>query len=181
MDDMPLFSRKPTSKDEPARRPDPAVLASYRDQTGDRRTPLAQASGPRIDLLGFTDLFAVRYAAQDWQMIGWHQVRSGGWKAEREELHWRLLDGSAGAFHLTSMGAFPGLFRERVQASIVVEDRFEVPTGGMVLLAARRDLGQAQPTLEWTVDAVRGASLDDPEVKDLADRALARLRADYDF
>ncbi|WP_420175162.1 hypothetical protein [Luteococcus sp. OSA5] len=164
-----------------SRRTDPPMLTHYRQHTGRQEQMLAWAQGPRVELLAFLTHFAVRYAEGEWQLIGWHHVRSGGWRAEGEELHWRLADGSKENFHLTEVGDFPGVFRDRVQASIVVEDRFEPPTGGLVLLTARRDLAEEHPRLDWHVEAIRGASLQDPQTKRLAELALARLRADYDF
>ncbi|MEL4504432.1 hypothetical protein AAEX63_06555 [Luteococcus sp. H138] len=161
-------------------RPDAAVIADHHRATGTTGRVLATASGPKVEILAFADRFAVR-VGDDWREVGWHQVQTGGWKAERDEMHWRLTDGSKDAVQLTEPRSLPTVFRERVQATIAVEDRFDVPGGGAVVLTARRDLSQRQPTLIWTAFAVRGARMEDPQVKALAEEALARLRADYDF
>ncbi|GAB2485716.1 hypothetical protein GCM10027030_19670 [Luteococcus sediminum] len=157
----------------------PAV-ADYERQVGRCVQVLAEASGPRVALLAMPDSFAVSFDGQ-WQTIGWHQVRTGGWKLETDEMYWRLLDGRSDSLVLTDEGHFPETFRDRVQASVVVEQRVPVPSGGTVVLSARRDLGQDQPVLDWQVQASHGASLKDPETRHLADEALAGLRADYDF
>lgn len=162
-------------------RPDATLLTELKEATGLQGKLLAHATGPRAELLAFAHRFAYRLADGQWRSVGWHQVRSGGWKSEREEIHWRLNDGSRDAVQLTEPGAFPQVFRERVQASIAVEDQFDVPGGGSISITARRDLGEEQPRLYWQVNAVRGAKLTDPTTKALADEALARLRADYEF
>ncbi|MEL4358476.1 MULTISPECIES: hypothetical protein [unclassified Luteococcus] len=170
---MSLLSRK--------NRPDSRVVADYRRQTGHDARVLATGSGPRAELLAFADRMAVRVADEPWRAIGWHQVQTGGWNAERAELHWRLTDGSKEAVQLTEPRSLPTVFRERVQATIAVQDQFDVPGGGAVLISARRDLSAGSPELVWSATAVRGARMDNPVVKSLADEALARLRADYDF
>lgn len=157
----------------------PAV-ADYERHVGHPVQVLAEASGPRVALLAMPAAFAVSFDGA-WQTIGWHQVRTGGWKLETDEMYWRLLDGRSDSLVLTDEGHFPETFRDRVQASVVVEERVPVPSGGAVVLSARRDLGQDQPVLDWQMQASHGASLKDPETLRLAEDVLARLRADYDF
>lgn len=166
---MPLFSRN-----------EPASLSDYRRVQPHPGHLLAWASGPRVELLAFTDHLAVQ-RGQQWQRIGWHEVRTGGWKSESDELHWRLLDGSTERLALTEPGRVPEVFRERVNASIVLDETFPVPSGGAVLVSARRDLGNPEPRLLWSATSVQGARMSDPEVSDLATRALGLLRADYDL
>ncbi|GAA1393936.1 hypothetical protein [Luteococcus peritonei] len=162
------------------RRPDSSVVADYQAQTGTRPRVMGWASGPRVELLAFPDRFAVRFGDQPWQEIGWHQVRSGGWRSEGE-IHWRLVDGGRDSYHVTDERNFPEVFRERVQASIALDESFELETGGAVQVSARRDLSQSEPRLIWTTIAVRGASLNDPATRQFAERIEAQLRADYDF
>lgn len=174
MGDMSFLSRTKN-------KPDAAVVEDHREQTGYSGRVLASASGPRVEVLAFTDRLAVRVGDEGWREIGWHQVQTGGWKAERDELHWRLTDGSTEAVQLDEPRTLPTVFRERVQATIAVQDQFDVPGGGAVLISARRDLSAGSAELIWSATAVRGARMDNPVVKALADEALARLRADYDF
>ena len=161
-------------------RANPSVVASYQQQTGGKPRVMGWGSGPRVELLAFADHFAVRFADQPWQPIAWHQVRSGGWRSEGE-IHWRLVDGSRDSYQLQDEGNFPEVFRERVQASIALEDTIELETGGAIQITARRDLGRDEPTLVWNTTALRGASLQDPATRELAELREAQLRADYDF
>lgn len=171
MGHMALFSRTTN----------PAVDDYRTHGNGPRRKPMATATGPRVDPLAYDDHLAIRFADQPWRRIGWRQVRQGGWRYEAAEMHWRLIDGTVERFQLADEGRFPEVFRERVQASIVVEAQYESPTGGAVLVSARRDLGAHDAPLIWSAIPVQGAKADDPVVRDLAAKALAQLRADYDL
>ena len=162
-------------------RPKKDTVDDYRASTGRRDKVLAFASGPRIEMLAFTGHFSYRFNDQSWESVGWHEVYTGGWRADGQEMHWRLVDGHKEAFQLADEGQFPEVFRERVQASVALEQSFEVPVRGDIIISARRDLANASNEFIWHVRAVRGARLDDAETMALARRLEASLRADYDL
>ncbi len=169
MEPMPLFKR-----------PDRHVVDSYQQATGTKPRVIGWGSGRRVELLAFADSFAVHFGDEPWRRIGWHEVRSGGWRTEGE-IHWRLVDGSRESFQLTDEANFPEVFRDRVQASIALDEVYELPRGGALQVSARRDLAQSTPTLLWHTVAIRGARLDDPQTRAEAAALEARLRADYDL
>ena len=118
--------------------------------------------------------------ASGWGHVGWHQIEHGGWNAELHQLAWVLLSGHRGAVQAEDPGRLPELFRERVEASIVVK-RY-VPLAGErgVVVSARRDLG-AGGAITWHTRLTRGLSLSAPGVADAVDAALVETRAEYDL
>ena len=114
---------------------------------------------------------------EGWQHVGWHLVERGGWNAELDQLSWVQLDGHRGAVQLAAPGRLPELFRERVEATIVV--RQFVPLSGErgVTVSARRDL--ATGGITWHTSLTRGLSTRTPGVQEAVDDALAATRAEY--
>lgn len=138
---------------------------------------LAWANSGSGPVVGLADRLAIR-TEDGWHFVGWHEVASGGWDAETSRLRWRLDDGTLEDVLLDEPGSLPDLFRERVDASIVVQERFELNRGRSVMIVARRPLdGDAH--LLWTVTR-HGGSFDTAQA-DQADAELARLRAEYDI
>lgn len=117
---------------------------------------------------------------EGWQHVGWHLVERGGWNAELHQLAWVQLDGRRGAVQLAEPGRLPELFRERVEASIVV--RQFVPLDGErgVTVSARRDLAAAGG-ITWHTSLTRGLSTRTAGVQEAVDEALAATRAEYDM
>jgi hypothetical protein len=119
--------------------------------------------------------------------VGWHAIEHGGWNSETHRLSWTLYsDGSSGQHgfvQLVEPGRLPELFRERVAATIVLEQFF--PFGGDarsrgVTVSARRDLAGHGVEIDWHATLTRGLSWQTDGVRALADRALAELRTEYD-
>ena len=115
-----------------------------------------------------------------WQHVGWHLIERGGWNAELRQLSWVQVDGRRGAVHLDRPGRLPELFRERVEATIVV--RQFVPLAGErgVTVSARRDLAPGGG-LDWHTSLTRGLSLQSEAVQAAVEDALAAIRAEYDM
>lgn len=115
-----------------------------------------------------------------WRNVGWHEIEHGGWNAELRQLSWVQLDGRRGTVPLADPGRLPELFRERVEATIVVK-RF-LPLAGErgVVISARRDLG-GEGTISWHTRLTRGLSWQSAGVREAVDEALAEARAEYDF
>ena len=167
---MGLFSKS---------RPDAAEVDALATKLGRRPRALAWGSGPDTYVLGLPEGLGVRRGAE-WDVIGWHEIESGGWKADAQELAWRLDDDTEGAVALDEPGSVPELFKERVEASIVIEQYIDVP-GGRVVIAGRRDLADPTSAIVWHAMPVGGARLDNPAVRQRVLDATARLRADYEI
>lgn len=155
-----------------------ADFRSLTEAVGRRVRVLAWARGADGPVVGLADRLAVR-GPQAWRFIGWHEVASGGWDTETGQLRWRLTDGVRDAVVLDGPGSLPELFRERVEASIVVQERLELARGRAAMIVARRRLDDGRAPLQWTVTQ-HGGSFDSAQA-DQADAELARLRAEYDI
>lgn len=156
----------------------PADYRSLTEALGRRVRVLAWASADEGPVAGLTDALAVR-GPDAWRFIGWHEITSGGWDAETGRLRWRTSDGVQDAVAVGDPGALPDLFRERVEASIVVQERIELSRGRAAVIVARRRLGGGGEALEWALTR-HGGSFDDDQVQ-AAEAGLARLRAEYDI
>lgn len=115
-----------------------------------------------------------------WQHVGWHEIERGGWNDELHRLSWVRVDGRRGEVELAVPGRLPELFRERVEATIVL--RQFVPLAGErgVTISARRPLGQPGP-LDWHTSLTRGLTWQTAGVREAVDDALARTRAEFDM
>ncbi len=124
-------------------------------------------------------------AAGPWRVLEWPEVRSGSWDGETGRLSVTTLDGTTQRLKLTEPGRLPGVFHERVQATILVEERISVP-GGEVLVSGRRqpagvDTGSQGQRVVWHAVAIGRADLADPQVSRLVVAATERLRSDYEL
>jgi hypothetical protein len=72
---------------------------------------------------------------------------------------------------LRDAGDLPAALRTRVDRTVVTSQRHPLPTGGAVLLVARRVPGQA--AREWTVVFDDDADRDDPVAREVARQRLA--------
>lgn len=155
--------------------------ADFRSLTaavGRRVRVLAWANGGEGPVVGLADRLAI-HTLEGWRFVAWHEIVSGGWDAETGRLRWRLADGDSDDVLLDDPGSLPDLFRERVDASIVVQERFELNRGRAAMIVARRRLDDDRAPLEWTLTR-HGGSFDAAQV-DQAEAELARLRAEYDI
>ena len=155
-----------------------ADFASLTDAVGSRVRVLAWARGADGPVVGLADRLAWR-TTDGWRFIGWHEIAAGGWDAETGQLRWRLTDGASDGVTLADPGSLPDLFRERVDASIVVQEKVDLHQGRTATIVARRRLDGGASPLLWTVIR-RGGSFD-ADQSDRAERELARLRSEYDI
>lgn len=78
---------------------------------------------------------------------------------------------------LREAGELPAVLKKRVDLTVVTSQRHPLPTGGSVLLVARRVPGQA--AREWTVVFDDEADRDDPAAREIArERLAAAVAAD---
>ena len=155
-----------------------AVYASLAAEVGGRPRVLAWARGANGPVVGTSDRLAIA-ASEGWQLVPWHQIASGGWDASSGRLRWTSVDGAEHGMVLDDPGSLPELFRERVDASIVVQERFELERGRAAMIVARRRLDDQRAPLIWSVSPLGGAWSADQTARSAAE--LARLQAEYDI
>jgi len=124
----------------------------------------------------------------DGLLLPWHEIGTARWAAA----------GAGGTFTVTPLtevepgvqarlapqrhvlreaGELPSVLRTRVDRTVVTSQRHPLPTGGAVLLVARRVPGQA--AREWTVVFDDDADRDDPVAREVArERLAAAVAAD---
>jgi hypothetical protein len=113
--------------------------------------------------------------------LAWEEVEAADWDQETERL--RVVPvGRFGeprptyVLHLDDPRDLLQLLRERVMASIVVQRRVEVRgRGGLTVIGRRSPAGGR---IHWMHEYDEGVDPADPEVQEIADRALAAARAD---
>jgi hypothetical protein len=115
-----------------------------------------------------------------WQHVGWHEIERGGWNDELRRLSWVRLDGRRGEVQLAEPGRLPELFRERVEATIVVRQFVALAGERGVTISARRPLGGPGP-LVWHTSLTRGLTWQTAGVQQAVDDALAETRAEFDM
>lgn len=125
------------------------------------------------------DLLAHNDGAPQWVLVPWHTIERGGFNAQGSSLTWALADGRRGSVFLDRPGSLPDVFRERVEATIVLEQHVPIAgtrEGGVV--SARRPLGGGAREIVWRVRRGRGTP-DTPEVNAVLDQRRADLQAEY--
>lgn len=153
------------------------------------RADLADAVGgvPRVLAVGRTDgdrpvaglpdRLAIRNP-DGWRCVAWQAIDRGGWDPATAELRW-TCGGVEGSVHLTEIGRLPDLFRERVAASIVLQQTVELGGRKRATITARRDPGVASGPIEWRVALPPGELGADQ--RRVLDAEVARLRTEYDI
>lgn len=117
----------------------------------------------------------------EWRFTPWHLIETGGWNDQNLELRWEEVGGRRGSALLDDPRKVPEVFRERVQASIVVQKHIPIDgtrEGGVV--SARRDLADRDAPLEWRIKRGRGTDAS-PENLAVLEAELAELRTDFDI
>ena len=173
---MRLFSSKP-------------LLAKELSTELQRRRPaagrvMAVGHGPGVTLVATTECLVIHRPApevgeQEWQFVGWHLISRGGWNQKAHKLRWTLADDTTTFVSLSEPGSIPDVFRDRVRASIVVEQSFPAPGGGHVVVAGRRQLG-GEGAIVWQVTTLGAAKLSNPEVASFAQQKAAEIRYDFE-
>ncbi|HMR50737.1 MAG TPA: hypothetical protein PKE40_15910 [Arachnia sp.] len=111
-----------------------------------------------------------------WQAWPWERIKGGAWRSEEQEFRWSTLTGEDFEVRLTTVHRLPELFRERVQASTVAEESFDVP-GGTIQLVGRRAPGGDGEVSFYAVPRGR-VSLDDEPIRRFVVEQTDRLRAE---
>lgn len=120
---------------------------------------------------------------QVWRHVGWHRIEHGGFDADTATLRWTEYDGEPESVRLTEPGRVPQLFRERVAASIAVEQFLPMEpdsTKKGVIINGRRDLTRPDGPLHWHASLPKSMTWQVPGIAEFADAAIARMRREYD-
>lgn len=166
--DMALFKRT---------RIDPSLNEGLDAALGGRAEVLAQATGEGVVLVGTREALALRRDGQ-WQVWPWEDVSGGGWKSETGTFRWKSIEGEKFSAQLAEPNQLPGLFRERVEASTVVQCLIDSPVRGEVQIICRRALGP-DPRLRWYAVPSGGADLADPATAAAVVAETDRLKEEY--
>lgn len=159
----------------------PHEYHALRERLGGKPRVLAWAASRDGVVVGLPDRLMVRDAA-GWHETPWHDILRGGWNDEGSALHWTTL--STGESHevpLVAQGRIPELFRERVEATILLQKSIAVPPNRTVLVSARRSLVDPRQPVIWAAHPGAGVRLDDPDTRAFVDAEVARLKAEYAF
>lgn len=126
-------------------------------------------------------------AAGEVGVLPWHEVGSARWAATADGggsfTVVPLAEVEPGVqarqpaqrYVLADAGDLPAVVRKRVDQTVVDSRRSPLPSGGAVLLVARRVPGQA--AREWTVVFDDDADRDDPTAREVARQKLADVLA----
>lgn len=168
-----------------AERPGPDELAGLYARLGVRTGLLTWArggaGGDGCDVLAVLTRSHLAVArGGTWQVIAWDDILQGGWQEATGTLQWVLLDGARQEIGLDDAGDLPGVFMERVQASIVIQERVPVTGGrGEIIVSGRRNPAGAGQ-LRWMVQPVGHTDLEDPQVRCVAIAETENLRREYE-
>lgn len=119
----------------------------------------------------------------EWHHVGWHEIERGSFDGDTLTLRWTRYDTEPEEVRLDKPGRVAQLFRERVAASIAVEQFVPIseerPDRG-VIISGRRDLSRPDAPIQWRASASKGLDWQTPGVRELAEQAIERLRNEYD-
>jgi hypothetical protein len=150
-------------------RPGERVLAAARTVSGTTMLPAAVVGGTERALY-----------LPDGVVLGWDEIERAVWHGDESMLEVVTLsiDGPARFFkiRLDDPGRLPELVRERVTASIVVDQHVALVGRAGAKIIARRVPGRDD--LEWIAIYDRGVDRDEAGVKERVSDAVALLRRD---
>ena len=149
-----------------------------RAHVGTRPRVLAWAAAAGGAVVALPDRLAVLNESE-WSSTGWQDILRGGWDADASALHWTGPDGER-TLPLADPGRLPEVFRERVEATILVQRSVDLARGRFIIVSARRDPSGKAP-VTWAFHPGPGVRLEDPETSARAAAELERLRLEYEF
>lgn len=139
-----------------------------------RARVLAWATGEDVLVVGTDGQLVVRQGGE-WEVFPWHEVTSATWDESTGRLVWS--SGRSRMVTLTSPGRVPALVKDRVEASLVLDDRHDA-AGVPVVISARRDLTDPNGPLLWRVTGAGQAQLGRPAVQAAVEQRIAELKGE---
>lgn len=147
---------------------------------GQRPAILAWAETADGVVVALTDRLLIR-RVDDWEDVPWDDILSGGWDPEREEIRWRRVSTSEEATVVVTVPRrLPEVFRERVEATILVQRVVQAGPGRSITLTGRRSLADESAPIRWTAHPAPGVRMQKETLR-FAEEELARLQAEYAF
>lgn len=114
----------------------------------------------------------------EWMQVAWDEIEWGGWNGSDNQFRWVTVAGGEQELSLSDPGRLPAIFRERVEATIVLRREYTPEgTSRSVMIAARRGLGP-NSAIAWRWTAT-GAGLTALAVGQV-EREMQRLASEYD-
>lgn len=159
-----------------AKKPSKALRQQVSDFLGQKTRILAFSAYEEISVAA-TQTGLVIFSPNQRMLIAWERILKGGWRIETDELWWELLDGKSGSVKLELADDLLGVFRDCVQASILVQRKIQIPQSGQVVISARRGLSDDAEVF-WHALPI-GADLADPVVCSLVRQETQRLKLIY--
>lgn len=158
---------------------DPTVLDDLRRTCGTAVRPLAWGQDEGLWAVGTTTELLVG-APGEWDRCSWHRIARGGWNGPEQLLKWTTYDGDRHEIRLTRPGQLPELFNERVQSTIVVEQRIRIPghNDEGIVIAGRRAPSSDQ--VDWHVSLLQGTTWQTPGARETAEVMVERLRMEFE-
>jgi hypothetical protein len=114
------------------------------------------------------------------RVLPWESIEHADWDADTMRLRVQAiadfgLPVVVSSFELTDPGLLPDLVRERVTASIVVQQRVDLAQRrGFTVVGRRSPVGDGPVT--WAFELDPGVDPDDPEVRATAETALGEAQ-----
>lgn len=130
-------------------------------------------------VVGLRDRLAVNRAGA-WTNVHWDEVLSGGWDPVERKLRW-TTEAGLGDVEIDEPGRLPELFRERVQASIVITHHAELTRGRTLAVSARRNPGDPRSEPRWVVSPGEGIDPTDPDDAAEIAAAVAEAQAEWEI
>jgi hypothetical protein len=112
-----------------------------------------------------------------WELVAWHDIVQGGWDPAAGRLTWRDADGERRHLDLVEPGELPAVFRERVDATFVAEERIG-PDRGAVVVTAQRRLDEPGEGLVFRVTVADPAQVPEAVTLAAAEERLEDFRRD---
>lgn len=110
--------------------------------------------------------------------VMWPQVLGASWDPPVLEVKlWRPASAATEAITLLDAGVLPQVVRERIEASLVIQQHVVISGGKGARFLARRDPVTDEVTWQTVLDP--GLKADDPRVRERIDEALVTLRDAY--
>ena len=109
------------------------------------------------------------------ERLAWHAIQRASWEEPTLEIVPVGRDASTIRVDLADPGTLPAAVRDRVTASVVVQERLELSAGRGARAVARRDSDTGE--VRWAVTFDAGLDPSDSALRGEADAALARMRS----
>jgi hypothetical protein len=135
-----------------------------------------RTGGDEVYAVALIGQFAVGRATT-WAVTGWHDIVRGGWNPDPGRLRWESA-GRTEFVDLIEPGRLPAVFRERVDAAVIIKETIG-PEGGALIVSGHRRLGDPDAPALWRTTVVDPTTPPSPATIKAAERRLQELQRDF--